>query len=83
MHAYIYVERVCMWRDRVGMPLCLNAPVAMPLLPRHNAPVAVAMLQPPSRNAPTFWNTVVAMLHFGMECPTFVSQVLGEKYALQ
>ena len=37
-----------------------NAPFAMPL--------------PPSRNAPTFWNTMVAMLHFGTECPTLVNK---------
>ena len=47
-----------MYRDRsmVGMPLSLNAPVAMPLLPSRNAPTAKSqcthILEHRGRNAP-------------------------------
>ena len=60
----------------VGMPLCLNAPVAMPLLRSRK----VTMLQPLSCNANIFWNTVVAMLHCCTECPIFVCRFLGNNY---
>ena len=35
----------------------------------------VAMPQPLSRNAPTGWNRMVAMVFFWMECPAYVSSI--------
>ena len=53
-------------RNVVGMPHCLNAPVAMPLLPSRNAPISKS--QCPNRE--------VAMPHFWTQCPTFLVVVL-------
>ena len=66
--------------DMVGMPLCLNAPVAMPLLPNRNAPIAKSQCTHilehcgrHGRNAPL----LDGMPHFRD------SRILGKHYAFQ